>query len=454
MPPATLFTGKTLEDAVKKGLEALGLSRAEAMITVIEEGSGGFLGLGARPYRVRIMPRPGGAIREPEDREARGKRERGGRPPREGRPARGRGGERAAAPAAGRGERRPRGEDRRGRPAEGRGEPRGERRAEGRDRKRGGDQRPAGETDLTRQSDAAVAKVQGPREPRAQDRRSEARREDRDDAARAPISIEAGGAAEESSSAGPRDSDRSDDGGRRRRRRGRRGGRGRSGGGRGERNEPRTGIENAPVHGGLADEADLPMPATSYASSSESRTMTPVDEPIAATAHEPESMAPSRPEPRHERESSSPALSRPEPRRERESSSPALSNDALAAEGKKWSEALLGAMGFEASVSATAEGDRVDVVAEVATDDELLTGPKGEVRQALQHLLNRMVNRGEGSRYHLQLEINDFWQQREDELRTMALGLAEQALADGTEKLTEYLNSQERRVVHMSLRDH
>src|SRR6266704_1406514 len=58
--------GRTLDDAVRKGLEALGLSRAEVMITMLEEGSGGFLGLGARPYRVRIMPRPGGPISEPE----------------------------------------------------------------------------------------------------------------------------------------------------------------------------------------------------------------------------------------------------------------------------------------------------------------------------------------------------------------------------------------------------
>src|SRR6185503_18913543 len=60
-PQGSIFVGKTLDEAVRKGLEALGLSRAEAMITMLEEGSGGFLGLGARPYKVRIVPRPGGA---------------------------------------------------------------------------------------------------------------------------------------------------------------------------------------------------------------------------------------------------------------------------------------------------------------------------------------------------------------------------------------------------------
>ena len=68
MAPVSVYEGRTLDEAVRKGLEALGISRAEAMITVIDEGSNGFLGFGSRPYRVRITARPGGAIREPEER--------------------------------------------------------------------------------------------------------------------------------------------------------------------------------------------------------------------------------------------------------------------------------------------------------------------------------------------------------------------------------------------------
>ena len=56
-----VFEGKTLDAAVRNGLDALRLSRAEVMITILEEGAGGFLGIGSRPYRVRVMRRPGGA---------------------------------------------------------------------------------------------------------------------------------------------------------------------------------------------------------------------------------------------------------------------------------------------------------------------------------------------------------------------------------------------------------
>jgi len=121
--------------------------------------------------------------------------------------------------------------------------------------------------------------------------------------------------------------------------------------------------------------------------------------------------------------------------------------------GRGATDDLLKAMGFDAKITARAEGDRVDVTVEVADRDDLLTGPKGEVRQSMQHLLNRMINRGEGSRYHLQLEINDFWAQREEELRRMAADLASEALEKNDEVVTEFLNAQERRIIHVALRE-
>ena len=135
------------------------------------------------------------------------------------------------------------------------------------------------------------------------------------------------------------------------------------------------------------------------------------------------------------------------------SEGPGLSPEELAAAGKRITEEFFAKLGFDATVTSSAQEDHVDVTASVGTNESLLTGPKGEVRQALQHLLNRMLNRGEGSRYHLQLEINEFWKNREDELRALAHRLAEEALAGNTEAFTEYLNAQERRIVHVALKE-
>jgi len=363
----SIFEGRTLDDAVRLGLNALGLSRAEVMITVMEEGSGGFLGLGARPYKVRVMPRPGGPPREPGERGDRGDRgERGER----GRGGRGRGGSRGRTSAEGGSRREGRGGDR--------------------ERGRNG------------------------REPA---RAAEPRREDR-----GPARDEREGpsAGTTPTPAMAREPGR-DEGGRRRRR-GRRGGRGRNG--------------DRPVPGESAAVALAPQDSVAQ--------VLPDDAPVMRA----ESRAPDERSGREERGGREAGGDR-EGRGGRERRGDLEASSA----GPAIPAAELEAMGFQARVSALADGANVDVTAEVSEGEELLTGTKGEVRQALQHLLNLTINRGEGLRYHLQLEINDFWKRREAELETMARTMADEAVATGGERLTEYLNAQERRIIHVTLRE-
>lgn len=49
-----IFTGKTVEEAVEKGLTAKGLTKEQADIEVLDEGKKGFLGIGSTSARVRI----------------------------------------------------------------------------------------------------------------------------------------------------------------------------------------------------------------------------------------------------------------------------------------------------------------------------------------------------------------------------------------------------------------
>jgi spoIIIJ-associated protein len=349
----SVFEGKTLDDAVRKGMESLGLTRAEVIITVEEEGSGGFLGLGARPYRVRIMPRPGGAIAEAGSEEG-GRRGRGER----------RGGR----------ERGPR-------------EARGGRREGGRDRGRGGPRSDAG--------------GRGRGEQRGQGTQT----------------AEAG--AREHDGERGRERDHAD--------------RGREGRGTAERGEQGRGGERAEGGPGRRRRRSGRREHEGGRAGSERRNSAP------AARREPA-------EPRGE----SPGR---EPGGNAEPEAPTIAPEELAAEGKRWAEDLLRHMGFEANVKATAEGDRVDVAVELTSGEDLLTGRKGEVRQALQHLLNLMINHGGRSRHHLQLEVNEFWQRREGELQELARELAEEALSTGREAVTEYLNAQERRVIHMALKE-
>ena len=57
MTDGTLFTGKTVEDAVADGLRSLGLTQEQVEIEVISRGSRGLFGIGSEPAQVRLTPR-------------------------------------------------------------------------------------------------------------------------------------------------------------------------------------------------------------------------------------------------------------------------------------------------------------------------------------------------------------------------------------------------------------
>lgn len=509
----SVYEGKTYDEAVAKGLAELKLSRAEALVTTIEEGKGGFLGFGSRPFRVSVMRRPGGAIREPEESERRrgrddrggrgGRNERGGRggrdDRREGRRGDDRGGrggrdEKVAEKRDDRGERSDRGErgdrgDRgeRGGRREGRREERGGR---GRDREERRPQPVAAEGGRPERRDERRDEPRGERREGGRDRDRERRDGRRDEAPRPEVREEEVMAAEPAPmpvvAEGARETESEDAGGddrRRRRRRGRRGGRGRrreGAPGAGEQGMNGAAAIAEPVES-LEDDFDdamesevEAMPTPVPAPSPEPvRAEPPVEPVMARVAEEPVMASSSDDAPRHEsrppREFRREGEGRRHERRDRrddrggrpphhsdeprDDRAPQFNEAELAETSRKLTADLLAAMGFEAKVEVAVEGTRADVTAEVAQDDDLLTGRKGEVRQALQHLLNRFLNRGEGSHYHLQLEINDFWKRREQELEALARSLADQAVSERAEIVTEYLNSQERRIVHVTLKE-
>ncbi|HIE38126.1 MAG TPA: single-stranded DNA-binding protein [Anaerolineae bacterium] len=58
MEEKAVFSGENVEEAIAAGLAALGLIREQVEIEILDEGSRGALGIGARPARVRLSPIP------------------------------------------------------------------------------------------------------------------------------------------------------------------------------------------------------------------------------------------------------------------------------------------------------------------------------------------------------------------------------------------------------------
>jgi spoIIIJ-associated protein len=55
LPNSIETTGDSVEEAIAKGIAELGVSPSQVIVEVLEEGSRGILGIGARPARVRLQ---------------------------------------------------------------------------------------------------------------------------------------------------------------------------------------------------------------------------------------------------------------------------------------------------------------------------------------------------------------------------------------------------------------
>mgnify|MGYP002400055835 CR=1 FL=1 len=120
--------------------------------------------------------------------------------------------------------------------------------------------------------------------------------------------------------------------------------------------------------------------------------------------------------------------------------------------GKELLTGLLTRMGMEATVEGfVREGD---LHLEVRGDPEgVLIGRHGRTLDALQMLINRMVNKQLKSSLKVLIDINDYRKRREETLQRMALRLGEKAKRACHAVTAGPFNAHERRIIHLALKE-
>ena len=78
-------------------------------------------------------------------------------------------------------------------------------------------------------------------------------------------------------------------------------------------------------------------------------------------------------------------------------------------------------------------------------------GKKGATLDALQFLINKMVNRFPEGRRHVVVDSGDYRERHDDGLVSMAKRQAERAMNEGKVITLQPMNARDRRVIHMSL---
>ena len=104
------------------------------------------------------------------------------------------------------------------------------------------------------------------------------------------------------------------------------------------------------------------------------------------------------------------------------------------------------------SVQVSVREDADEVVLDVAGEDAgRVIGKKGQTLDALQFLINKIVNRFPEGRRHIVLDSGDYRQRRENGLVSMARREAKRAVQQSRIITLEPMSPRDRRVIHLSL---
>ncbi|MEW6572306.1 MAG: RNA-binding cell elongation regulator Jag/EloR [Bacillota bacterium] len=112
---------------------------------------------------------------------------------------------------------------------------------------------------------------------------------------------------------------------------------------------------------------------------------------------------------------------------------------------------IIGAMGLDGNVVVEENEETIDIE---VNGEKLgaLIGRRGETLNALQYLVGLAVNRTEGEKKRVQIDIGGYRKKRDETLRELAMKLADKAKRRGRSVVLEPMNPHERRVIHMALR--
>ena len=106
-------------------------------------------------------------------------------------------------------------------------------------------------------------------------------------------------------------------------------------------------------------------------------------------------------------------------------------------------EASVSAQQVDGNIALTIEGDK----------SGLLIGRKGKTLDALQFIVNRIVNKTLDQRIRVVVDSENYRQRRRDSLTQMALRMGDKAKRIGKPVTTNPLNPRERRIIHLTLKE-
>ncbi len=115
---------------------------------------------------------------------------------------------------------------------------------------------------------------------------------------------------------------------------------------------------------------------------------------------------------------------------------------------------LLQHMGVEAEMEITEKENGALCVNLTGESMGVIIGRRGETLDAIQHLTNYAVNRGNDKRTHISVDAENYRAKREDSLVSLAEKMAAKVIKYKRSMALEPMNSYERHVIHTALQNY
>ncbi len=113
---------------------------------------------------------------------------------------------------------------------------------------------------------------------------------------------------------------------------------------------------------------------------------------------------------------------------------------------------LLNEMGIESDIKSRISDGNIYLTIETPNAG-LLIGRRGRTLDAIQHIINCIVNRSSLVKRRVIVDAEQYRERREEILTDLALKLGSKAKATGQEVVVEPMSPQDRRIIHMALQD-
>ena len=140
-------------------------------------------------------------------------------------------------------------------------------------------------------------------------------------------------------------------------------------------------------------------------------------------------------------------------RGDKDETRPTLADMEAAAErGKKYLQRIVEAVTDEASIVSELEAESIRYEIH-GGNAAVLIGKRGQTLEAIQYLVDKMVNQGGEGRGRIGVDVEGYWENRRSSLEEMARRMAGKSKKTGKPITLGQMNAHDRKIIHLTLKD-